>query len=495
MNSYSRSRYSNQDKIESIKNKLNASNIIKKDFFNQSQSRQPQYTPQVRNVQTNYRPQNSTYKNAQLSHGGNYGDLKSKVQREINKRVNLSTEKKELELMIEDQVEAQEKLKEEYNRHIEGTKQQIERLDQMIEGLQKEVEIKMEKYSKIEEENGDMENEINEVLEENRLLEQEMEKLGQKTNQKMMDMQKKMESGLGDLENLKQKHEAELEKIHNFSGDKIKRIEDDYQKKMEDITDRYNEMLLAKQDSESELLRLQDGKKRAEIELENKIKAIKDQYFDDEYNKFRGVLKIYNNRLRNAAENKENLLKKKEQLEKDLELMEDDMKVNENQIEEENNELSEAIANLKNDISTIRSEMETHRNDNYNHDSKIQKIQSEIQRNKFNFKQISENGKHRIKETIEKNKLELEQMDYKFNNQQMKVRELEEELKQLNVEYVNAEKQNERMIGNMRSQLNKNIFQTINEYKDFNTSKLEQPLNGGGSVLKNKSYKNSYYLN
>lgn len=57
-----------------------------------------------------------------------------------------------------------------------------------------------------------------------------------------------------------------------------------------------------------------DEKKRAEINLENKIKAMKEQYYDEEFNKFRGTLKIYENRLRNAQENREALLRKKEKM-------------------------------------------------------------------------------------------------------------------------------------------------------------------------------------
>lgn len=45
---------------------------------------------------------------------------------------------------------------------------------------------------------------------------------------------------------------------------------------------------------------MKDEKKRAEVNLDNKIKAMKEQYYDEEFNKFRGTLKIYENRLRNA---------------------------------------------------------------------------------------------------------------------------------------------------------------------------------------------------
>lgn len=46
---------------------------------------------------------------------------------------------------------------------------------------------------------------------------------------------------------------------------------------------------------------------------------MKDQYYDEEFNKFRGTLKIYENRLRNALENKEQLSNKREKMRDDLE--------------------------------------------------------------------------------------------------------------------------------------------------------------------------------
>lgn len=47
--------------------------------------------------------------------------------------------------MIEDQIEAQRKLKDEYGRQIEAIKSQTEHLNNLIEELQKEIEQKMAK--------------------------------------------------------------------------------------------------------------------------------------------------------------------------------------------------------------------------------------------------------------------------------------------------------------------------------------------------------------
>ena len=59
--------------------------------------------------------------------------------------------------MIEDQIEAQRKLKDEYGRQIEAIKSQTEHLNNLIEELQKEIEQKMAKKNQLEEENNNEE--------------------------------------------------------------------------------------------------------------------------------------------------------------------------------------------------------------------------------------------------------------------------------------------------------------------------------------------------
>ena len=62
----------------------------------------------------------------------------------------------------------------------------------------------------------------------------------------MQEMQRKMEVGLNELEDLKKKHHEELMRIDSISREKIARIEDDYNKKVADLGNRFNEELLAR---------------------------------------------------------------------------------------------------------------------------------------------------------------------------------------------------------------------------------------------------------
>jgi glycerol-3-phosphate cytidylyltransferase-like family protein len=66
------------------------------------------------------------------------------MQREAQQKINLVSEKKELEFLIEDQKEAQDTLRNEFERLTRDKKVEIERLNQ----INNELEMETEKQSK-----------------------------------------------------------------------------------------------------------------------------------------------------------------------------------------------------------------------------------------------------------------------------------------------------------------------------------------------------------
>ena len=84
----------------------------------------------------------------------------------------------------------------------------------------------------------------------------------------------------------------------------------------------------------------------------------------------------------------------------------------------------------------------------------------------------------------------MENLETRISTQQAKVKQMEEELKQLLDHHRQIENHNQKVLGNMRNQLNKNIFQTINEYKEYGKSMVkDQSMYQQGP---NKSFQ-SYY--
>lgn len=454
------------EKIENLKQKMNASNIIKDDVFNQSAySQKPVFNKQ------SYVPIGRS--NFSFKESMRIDECKAKLEREVTHGVQLESEKKELELLVQDQLDTQAKLKAEYNRQIEGIRNHIDQLQQKMEDLEKNVEEKSDALLKKQDENNAIESEINELVEENRLIETELKRLGEKTTLKLRDMQQKMQNNLNELEQLKRRNQAEHDKLKQFSMDKIKRIEDDFRNKLQNHNDRLNELMVAKQNADLELLRLQDTKKRADIELENKLKAMKDQYYEESFNQSKGILKILYNRHKTAVDAKEGLLKKQEAMISDLETMDARIGEDEKQLTAENSQLAETINEIREEVMTAQKDLEEIRSLSSQLDSEQQRINAEIQKQKYNFKQISDNGKYKVKEHLEKYKSAIEDSRTKVFTQEQRVKSLEDELASLKQKYVQTSHQNAKLLDSMKNQLNKNIYSTLSEYKEISGTPKE----------------------
>lgn len=462
--SFSRSRMFNDERVEAIKSRLNASNIIKEETLNQSihSRREPTFKSSVLPGNLNLPLQNN-YK---------VGDMKGRIERELNQGVGLTTDKKQLMLLIDDQVEIQAKIKADYVKQIEGSRNQMDITQRNMAELSRELDEKLEKLGKKQDANGQMESELNSLSEENKTLEGEIKRLGEKTSHKINEMQIKMQNVLNELQIQKDKHQQELDRLNQFSTDKIKRLEEELTKKATTAQDRYNDLLAIKQDAEAELFRLQDTKKRAEAELEDKIKIIKQEFYDEDSAQFAGILRINQNKLRGVIDNKEQLQKKQVQLQKDLENLSRDLEKAERELLNSNQSLEEEVRVAREDIMKIQKDIDEARNKNMNIDANVQKLQSEINKNKFNFKQISENSKFKVKDMIERFRAEIASAQSKILAQQQKNKDLSDELTDAQNKFAAIEKSAQRMVESMRTQLNRNIVQTISEHKDINQSNL-----------------------
>lgn len=455
-----------EDKIENLKQKLNASNIIKEDIFAPSAINQSRYQ-----MKTTYVPQATS--NFSFKESARVDEAKNRLKEEVAQGVHLESEKKELELLVQDQVDTQNKLKLEYGKQIDAIRAHIDQLHSRMEELEKAVEEKSDALLKRQDENNAIESEINELLDENRNIESELKRLGEKTTLKLKEMQTKMQNNLADLENLKRKNQAEHDKIKQFSMEKIKRIEDDFRNKLQNHNDRLNEVMVAKQNAELELLRLQDTKKRADIELETKIKAMKDQFYEESFNQSKGILKILNNRYKTAIDAKEVLNRKQDQLQHDIQVMEGKIAEDEKLMAEENKQLVEAITEVREEIATAQKDLDEIRHLSAAVDAEQQRLNADIQKQKYNFKQISDAGKYKVRENLEKYKSAIDDSRTRLSNQETRVKGLEDELAALKQRFNQTANQNSKLLESMKNQLNKNIYSTLSEYKEIASTPKE----------------------
>ena len=149
-----------------------------------------------------------------------------------------------------------------------------------------------------------MRNEIGELIDDNRLLENELRNLGEKTNVKIEDMQKKMDNQVRELDMVKGKNDMEIKTLSETTKEKLDRNTQDFIKRMDMMKDKVDEALREKQQAELELTQLKDLKRKETTNVEMELKRRKERFYDDSWSQFNSVIKIITNKIRNAQEDK-----------------------------------------------------------------------------------------------------------------------------------------------------------------------------------------------
>ena len=335
----------------------------------------------------------------------------------------------------------------------------------------------------------EMRNEIGELIDDNRLLENELRNLGEKTNVKISDMQKKMENNVRELDMVKGKNEMEIRNLAETTKEKLDRMNEDFIKRMDMIRDKLDEAAQEKQDAELELTRMKDAKKKEEANLELDIKRRKERFFDDSWNQFNTVCKVIKNNLRQAEEDKKVKGMKLEELKNETDEIrkefEDELRLRQDQDEQ----LREEVKKMRLDISEKEGQIESYRSELYDLDSQIQRLKGELQKNQFEFNQMKEKGDYNLRELSSRYQLEREEEQAKEQLLMRKNQELAHELKVIEDKVRQQEAVNAKTMESMRSQLNQNIFHTINQHKE---SRVNVPINKhvsrGGSFFLNNNH-------
>lgn len=334
-----------------------------------------------------------------------------------------------------------------------------------------------------------MRNEIGELIDDNRLLENELRNLGEKTNVKIEDMQKKMENQVRELDMVKGKNETEIRTLAETTKEKLDRMNEDFIKRMDMMRDKMDEAVQEKQDVELELARLKDLKRKETANLEMDLKRRKERFYDDSWTQFNTVVKVIKNNLRQAEEDKRIKEGKLEELKSETEQIRREFENELNIRQDQDEQLREEVKKMRIDISEKESDMEAYRAELYELDSQIQRMNGELQKNRFEFSQTKEKGEYNLRELGSRYQLEREEEQAKEQLLSRKNQELAHELKIIEDKVRQQETLNLKTMESMRSQLNQNIFQTINQHKE---SRMNVPVNKhvsrGGSFFLNNNH-------
>lgn len=335
----------------------------------------------------------------------------------------------------------------------------------------------------------EMRNEIGELIDDNRLLENELRNLGEKTNVKIEDMQKKMENQVKELDMVKGKNENEIRNLAETTKEKLDRMNEDFIKRMDMMRDKMDEAVHEKQEVELELTRLKDLKRKEKANLELDLKRRKERFYDDSWTQFNTVVKVIKNNLRQAEEDKRIKEGKLEELQGETEQIRREFENELNLRQDQDEQLREEVKKMRVDISEKESEIEGYRSELYELDSQIQRLSGELQKNRFEFAQTKEKGEYNLRELGSRYQLEREEEQAKEQLLARKNQELALELKVIEDKVRQQEALNQKTMESMRSQLNQNIFQTINQHKE---SRMNVPMNKhvsrGGSFFMNNNH-------
>lgn len=453
------------ERLEAIKTRLNASNIVREEMLSHSFSSR-------REPAASYAPDPAL----SLKHTMRVEDVKGRVERELNQNVSLGTERKQLTLLVEDQVELQARIRADFLRQIESSRGSGEQHGRALSDLARDVELQAERVEKRSDEAAHLDSELSALADENRNLESEIRRLGEKTTNKITEMQSKLQGGLGELQAQKERHEQELERLNQFSAEKIRRAEEELAKKAFLTQDKYGDVLEARQEAEAELVRLQDTKRRAEAELEEKLKAVKQEFYDEDHAQFTSIYRIAQNRLRIVVENKEQQQKRYAALLKEMDALNRELERNEREIGAANATLEADLRSVREETTQLQIELEQVRNRHLNEDAAVQRMQADIGKARFAFKQMTDNSKYRIKDLIEKCSADVRQHQARVAAQLQRNKEAADDLAEMQKKFKAVEGNAQRMVGSMRTQLNHNIQTTIKEHKEISPSMTQDSL-------------------
>ena len=252
------------------------------------------------------------------------------------------------------------------------------------------------------------------------------------------------------------------------------------------MRDKLDEAAFEKQEAELELTKMKDLKRKEEANLEMDLKRRKERFYDDSWNQFNTVVKVINNNLRQAEEDKKIKTMKLEELKNETEQIRREFEDELNTRQDQDEQLREEVKKMRQDIAEKESEIENYRSELYDLDSQIQRMKGDLQKNRFEFNQSKEKGDYNLRELNSRYQIEREEEQAKEQLLLRKNQELAHELKIIEDKVKQQEALNMKTMESMRSQLNQNIFHTINQHKE---SRVNVPIN------KHVSKGGSFYMN
>ena len=461
-------------KMEELKKRVNASHIIKEEALNSSRTSQ---LPMKKSAPVMIKSKYS------INESGRISSQKRILEQKLSDQVSAEQEKRELELLIEEQREKQEDLKSIRGKANQQLQSENEKLAKEIEELTKSISSNKETLDRMSFQYDEDEAEKTNLLDMNRGFEIDLQRLGDKTENKIREMADKLKEEVNDCDMLKKEHAKELSRLREMSTSRLKQLEEDSKSKISELNRRAEEAIEEKQNIQDEISRLEDVHRRADSDLEDRIRQMKAVFYDESFDQAQAMLRISNNRLKETQNEKETLSRKLEVIFKEMSILESRSAQEAQNYVDENASLSENIEHFKVEFSTAQKDLEALKRQVAALDSEEVRVNHDISRENNQIKNTASFGKQRLGEHVSRYQRVTEEYKMRITSSRDRIKDLEEELAMIQEKGILLQENNQKQIETIRSQLNKALLGTFGE----------GPSQQNDSFIPERSVKNNNY--
>lgn len=400
-----------------------------------------------------------------LTDGYALRDVHSRVHDQIDQKLKLETEKRELELLIQAEVDKQKLMNQKFEDHKRKLKDEIYALEGKYADLESKHDSKSKLAKEMDERINAMRNECRKLDQDNKNIQSELKRLAERTNQQINEMQNKLRSNMATLEADKEKFrkEADMKKLEN--ANQIKKLEEDYTRRLTDLSNKVQTAQAERDRYSKEVGFLKDKLAALEKDAEIKLKEIEGRIREEEKNKRSTALLSLQQKLKAAEEHRNNQEQITSKLQRELEDLERKAADILGPLDKEAKAIKEDIEDCKKGVEVSTSQANQLKNQISNIERECQLLAENRQKLKLDLARIEDNHASAVRDHTERFNSSKRNFENEVNRLRRNIEDKERELKRQEDEYNSLNRDYQRLINNLQSNLNKTINSTMGDYR------------------------------
>jgi DNA repair exonuclease SbcCD ATPase subunit len=258
-------------------------------------------------------------------------EMQSRIHREIDDKVKLELEKKELEVLLDNEYKRQEDITRYYDEEKRTIKDENWNLEQKLNTLERDLEQKTTSAKDLEQKVSQANSDNQNFQKENFNLKEELKRLGEMTNVKVRELDDKLSQNINIIENEKTQYKRfpfkkkipkpyhrEIEQKKMQNADKVKRMEEEYNRRLSEWQIKLQKANETSIKYDSEINFLKEKMHSLDAEARSKLESIKQRVQEEEQRKSMSILRGFENKLKATEEEKRQHERRSEQLSKEM---------------------------------------------------------------------------------------------------------------------------------------------------------------------------------